>query len=108
MSNRTTKYAMKPIAEARAYAIIQSPVVTEKATMGSSQGKVTFRVAGDARKPEIKQAVEKLFNVKVVAVNTTTLKGKTKFFRGTNGTRSDVKKAIVTLAEGQTIDVANA
>lgn len=108
MSNRTTKYKMKPISEERAYAIIRSPIITEKATTGSSQGKVTFRVATDARKPEIKQAVEKLFNVKVVAVNTTTTKGKTKFFRGTNGTRSDIKKAVVTLAEGQTLDVANA
>lgn len=108
MSNRTTKYKIKPISDERAYTIIKSPVITEKATMGSEQGKVTFKVSLDASKTEIKQAVERLFNVKVNGVNTTLLKGKAKFFRGNFGKRSDVKKAIVTLAEGQTIDVANA
>lgn len=108
MSNRTTKYKIKKITDERAYAIIKSPVVTEKATTGSQHGKVTFRVAPCATKGEIKQAVERLFDVKVTAVNTTTTKGKSKFFRNTFGTRSDVKKAIVTLAEGQTLDVANA
>ena len=108
MSNRTTKYKVKPISAERAYAVIKAPVITEKATMGSEQGKVTFRVAIDASKAEIKQAVEKLFDVKVTAVNTSILKGKVKRFRNTLGKRSDVKKAVVTLAEGQTLDVANA
>lgn len=108
MSNRTAKYTKKPISSERAYAIIKSPVVTEKATMGSEQGKITFRVSIDASKAEIKQAVEKLFEVKVTAVNTSILKGKVKRFKNTIGKRSDVKKAIITLAEGQTLDVANA
>ena len=108
MSNRTTKYQAKKISDERAYAIIKSPVVTEKATSGSQEGKVTFRVSDCATKGEIKQAVEKLFEVKVTAVNTTILKGKTKRFKNSLGRRSDVKKAIVTLAEGQTLDVANA
>ena len=109
MSNRTMKYQLKkPISEERAYNIIKAPVVTEKATMGSEQGKVTFKVANDASKAEIKSAVEKIFNVKVTAVNTSILKGKVKRFKNTIGKRSDIKKAIVTLAEGQTLDVVNA
>jgi large subunit ribosomal protein L23 len=108
MSNRTAKYNKKPISTERAYTIIKSPVVTEKATMGSQEGKVTFRVSIDASKSEIKQAVEKLFEVKVAAVNTSILKGKVKRFKNTMGKRSDVKKAIVTLVEGQTLDVASA
>jgi large subunit ribosomal protein L23 len=108
MSNRTTKYQIKPISAERAYSIIKTPLITEKATTGSSQGKVTFSVAIDANKAEIKQAVEKLFEVKVEAVNTSILKGKVKRFRNTIGKRSDVKKAIVTLADGQTLDVASA
>lgn len=109
MSNRTTKYQLKkPISSERAYAIIKSPMVTEKATMGSQEGKVTFSVAIDASKAEIKSAVEQIFEVKVTAVNTSVLKGKVKRFKNTIGKRSDVKKAIVTLAEGQTLDVASA
>ena len=108
MSNRTAKYNIKKITDERAYAIIKSPVITEKATMGSQEGKVTFRVSIDASKPEIKQAIERLFEVKVTDVNTSILKGKVKRFRNTMGKRSDVKKAVVTLAEGQTLDVANA
>jgi len=109
MSNRTTKYQLKkPVSAERAYAIIKAPIVTEKATMGSEQGKVTFRVAIDASKAEIKSAIEQIFEVKVTAVNTSILKGKVKRFKNTIGKRSDVKKAIVTLAEGQTLDVANA
>lgn len=108
MSTRTTKYKLKAITAERAYQIIKSPLITEKATMGSQEGKVSFRVSPCAKKGEIKQAVEKLFDVKVTAVNTSTTKGKTKRFRNTIGKRSDVKKAIVTLAEGQTLDVANA
>jgi len=87
------------------YSVIVSPVITEKATNGSQYNQVTFRVHKDATKPVIKTAVEKLFNVKVTAVNTHNRQGKTKVFRGRRGTRSDVKFAVVTLAEGSKIDV---
>jgi large subunit ribosomal protein L23 len=93
------------INQERMYDIIRAPVITEKATMGSEHNQVTFKVPLDASKPEIKQAVEGVFNVKVKAVNTLIQKGKVKRFRGTIGKRSDVKKAVVTLAEGQSIDV---
>ena len=86
------------------YNVIQAPHVTEKATLGSEHGQVTFRVAIDATKPQIKEAVEVLFDVKVKAVNTLIQKGKTKRFRGIKGKRADMKKAIVTLEDGQTID----
>ncbi len=89
----------------RHYDVIVSPVITEKATNLSDQNKVVFRVAPDATKPQIKEAVERLFDVKVTAVNTVVTKGKEKFFRGRKGRRADVKKAIVTLAEGDAIDV---
>ena len=89
----------------RHYDVITAPIITEKATMGSEQGQVTFRVPLDATKPEIKAAVEALFKVEVKAVNTLIHKGKTKRFKGMPGRRSDVKKAIVTLAPGQSIDV---
>ena len=91
---------------ARHYDTIVSPVITEKATMLSEQNKVVFRVAKDATKPQIAEAIENLFKVSVVKVNTLNVKGKTKRFRGREGRRSDVKKAIVTLAEGQSIDIA--
>jgi large subunit ribosomal protein L23 len=87
------------------YNIIRSPLITEKATMLSEKSQVVFRVAIDATKPEIKAAVEGLFGVKVVAVNTLVQKGKTKRFKGRPGVRTDVKKAFVKLAEGQTIDL---
>ncbi|MCW5732335.1 MAG: 50S ribosomal protein L23 [Alphaproteobacteria bacterium] len=87
------------------YDIILGPVITEKSTRISEHNQVAFRVQLDATKPEIKKAVEGLFNVKVTAVNTLRVKGKTKRFRGIEGRRSDWKKAMVTLAEGQTIDV---
>lgn len=87
------------------YEIIRVPHVTEKTTMGSEHGQVTFKVPLAATKPQIKEAVETLFGVKVRRVNTSIVKGKTKFFRGNWGTRSDVKKAIVTLEDGQMIDV---
>ena len=90
---------------ARHYDAILSPVITEKATMLSEQNKVVFRVAKDATKPQIAEAVENLFKVTVVKVNTLNVKGKTKRFRGREGKRSDVKKAIITLAEGQSIDI---
>ena len=89
----------------RHYDVIVSPVITEKATALSEQNKVVFKVRSDATKPQIKEAVEKLFDVKVKSVNTLVTKGKVKMFRGQRGQRSDVKKAVVTLQEGQTIDV---
>ncbi|KMO37130.1 50S ribosomal protein L23 [Methylobacterium variabile] len=92
-------------ADPRHYDVIVSPVITEKATNLSELNKVVFRVAPKATKPQIKEAVEKLFEVKVKSVNTLVTKGKSKIFRGQRGQRSDVKKAIVTLEEGQTIDV---
>ena len=92
-------------ADPRHYDVIVSPVITEKATNLSELNKVVFRVAPKATKPQIKEAVEKLFEVKVKSVNTLVTKGKAKMFRGQRGPRSDVTKAIVTLEEGQTIDV---
>ena len=89
----------------RHYDIIVAPVVTEKATVASEHNKVVFKVSHDASKEEIAAAVEELFKVTVTKVNTLVTKGKTKRFRGIMGRRSDVKKAIVTLAEGQSIDV---
>ena len=92
-------------ADPRHYDIVVSPVITEKATNLTEQNKVVFRVAPKATKPQIKEAVEKLFDVKVKSVNTLVRKGKTKVFRGTFGSQSDVKRAIVTLEEGHRIDV---
>ena len=92
-------------AKAELYDVIRKPIVTEKATMASEHGAVVFEVAVDATKPVIKEAVETLFGVKVKAVNTTVTKGKVKRFRGVLGKRPDVKKAYVTLEEGNTIDV---
>ena len=94
------------MSDLRHYDVIVSPAITEKSTMASEQNQVVFNVARKASKPEIKAAVEALFGVKVMAVNTLLRKGKMKRFRGTVGRQSDVKKAIVTLAEGQSIDVA--
>ncbi len=93
------------LSKERMYDIVRSPVITEKATMGSEHNQVTFRVPLTASKPEIKAAVEGLFGVKVKAVNTLRQVGKEKRFKGMLGKRSDFKKAMVTLAEGQTIDV---
>ena len=87
------------------YDVIRKPIITEKSTMASESGAVVFEVAIDANKPQIKEAVEGLFGVKVKAVNTTITKGKQKRFRGQLGKRKDVKKAYVTLEEGNTIDV---
>ncbi|WP_158916838.1 50S ribosomal protein L23 [Caulobacter sp. S45] len=92
-------------ATARHYDVIVAPHITEKATVLSEQNKVVFKVAHDATKDEIAAAVEELFKVNVLKVNTIVTKGKSKRFRGILGKRSDVKKAIVTLAEGQSIDV---
>lgn len=88
------------------YDIILAPVVTEKSTLASENSQVVFDVAIDASKPEIKTAIEELFSVKVKAVNTQVRKGKVKRFRGVTGRRKDVKKAVVTLEDGQTIDIS--
>jgi large subunit ribosomal protein L23 len=94
-----------PAIDTRHYDVIVAPHITEKATLLSEHNAVVFRVASDATKPQIKAAVEALFDVKVTRVNTLTVKGKTKRWKGRPYTRSDVKKAVVTLAEGQTIDI---
>ena len=88
------------------YEVIRKPIITEKATMASESGAVVFEVAMSANKPQIKEAIESLFGVKVKAVNTTITRGKIKKFRGRPGRRRDVKKAYVTLQEGNTIDVS--
>lgn len=93
------------MADLKHYDTILAPVITEKATVLSDQNKVVFKVPLAATKDQVKAAIEALFKVKVVSVNTIRVKGKTKMFRGTPGKRSDVKKAIVTLAPGQSIDV---
>ena len=92
-------------ANAQQYDVIRKPIITEKTTMASEHGAVVFEVAIDSNKPQIKDAVEALFGVKVKAVNTTITKGKVKRFKGGLGRRKDVKKAYVTLEEGNTIDV---
>jgi len=94
------------MATARHYDTILAPVITEKATVLTELNKVVFQVAKDATKDEIAAAVEELFKVRVIKVNTLITKGKTKRFRGILGQRSDVKKAIVTLQAGQTIDIS--
>jgi large subunit ribosomal protein L23 len=88
------------------YDIIRSPVVTEKSTLASEHGQIVFDVAVDATKSDIKAAVEGLFSVKVKAVNTLVRKGKQKRFRNVLGVRNDTKKAIVTLVDGQSIDIS--
>ncbi len=97
--------ASKIAQDARHYDVIVAPVITEKATIASEENKVVFKVAKTATKVEIKAAVERLFDVKVEAVNTLLRKGKKKVFKGTRGVQSDVKRAVVTLAEGHKIDV---
>jgi large subunit ribosomal protein L23 len=102
--NRYSPVKFQPSKE-RIFELIRRPLVTEKTTLMSEHNQVTFEVPLDANKHEIKTAVQKLFKVKVTAVNTLRQKGKTKRFRGQPGRRSDYKKAVVTLAEGDTIDV---
>jgi large subunit ribosomal protein L23 len=104
-----TKFLMKNVhvSEERLYQLITSPVLTEKSNAGNEQNKLTFNVALDASKPEIKKAIEELFKVKVSAVNTLRVKGKLKRFKGIWGQRKDRKKAIVTLAEGSSIDIGS-
>ncbi len=96
---------MRRVSKERMYEIIRAPVVTEKATLLSEFNQVTFRVPLDATKPEIRAAIEDLFKVKVSAVNTLRQRGKMKMFRNQLGKRVDTKKAIVTLAEGHSIDI---
>jgi large subunit ribosomal protein L23 len=105
MSEAAVKPRRPVVSRERMYQVILSPVVTEKATALGEKNQVTFKVTIDATKPEIRAAVEALFGVKVLAVNTVLTKGKTKRFRGRPGQRSDVKKAMVRLAEGQSIDL---
>ena len=105
MSIRARKPKKVTLSRAAAYDTILRPIITEKATQASENGQVTFAVPLSATKPEIKAAVEMLFDVNVTAVNTILLKGKSKMFKGRPGRRSDMKKAMVTLAEGQNIDL---
>jgi large subunit ribosomal protein L23 len=93
------------IKDVRHYETIVSPVITEKATIASENNQFVFKVARNATKPQIKAAIEQLFDVKVTAVNTLLRKGKTKAFRGVRGRQQDVKKAVVTLADGYRIDM---
>ncbi|WP_166039513.1 50S ribosomal protein L23 [Sphingosinicella sp. YJ22] len=102
MAKKPTKQAAVDINH---YDVVLAPHITEKATLLSEQNAVVFKVAGGASKPQIKAAVEALFNVNVTGVNTITQKGKTKRWKGTPYRRSDFKKAVVTLAEGQSIDI---
>jgi len=99
--------AKKPavMSRARMYEVIRAPLVTEKSTHQSEHSQISFKVSLDATKPEIKQAVEGLFKVKVKAVNTLRVEGKNKMFRGMRGRRSDWKKAIISLVEGEKIDL---
>ena len=105
MSIRARKRVNTVVSKAAAYDKILRPIITEKATMANENGQVTFAVPVTATKPEIKTAIEMLFDVEVKAVNTILLKGKKKMWKGRPGRRSDMKKAMVTLAEGQTIDL---
>jgi large subunit ribosomal protein L23 len=105
MSIRARKAGNVTISKAAAYDTILRPIITEKATLANENGQLTFAVPVTATKPEIKAAVEMLFDVEVKAVNTILLKGKTKMWKGRPGRRSDMKKAMVTLVEGHTIDL---
>jgi large subunit ribosomal protein L23 len=102
---KKTKKSAPSYPKEELFGVILSPVITEKATRGLEHNQVTFRVRTDATKPLIKAAIEDLFKVKVTGINTINVLGKTKRFRNNLGQRSDYKKAIVTLAEGQSIDV---
>ena len=99
--------AKKQTVDARHYDVILAPHITEKSTLASEQNAVVFKVAKDATKPQIKEAIEAIYDKKVVAVNTLIQKGKTKRWKGKAYQRSDVKKAIVTLAEGEMIDITS-
>jgi large subunit ribosomal protein L23 len=99
--------AKKQTVDARHYDVIIAPHITEKSTLASEHNAVVFKVAKDATKPQIKEAIEAIYDKKVVAVNTLVQKGKTKRWKGKAYQRSDVKKAIVTLAEGEMIDITS-
>ena len=99
--------AKKQTVDARHYDVIIAPHITEKSTLASEQNAVVFKVANTATKPQIKEAIEAIYDKKVVSVNTLIMKGKTKRWKGKPYTRSDVKKAIVTLAEGEMIDITS-
>ncbi|WP_285712875.1 50S ribosomal protein L23 [Erythrobacter oryzae] len=99
--------AKKGTVDARHYDVIIAPHITEKSTLASEANAVVFKVAGNATKPQIKEAIEAIYDKKVVAVNTLIQKGKTKRWKGKAYQRSDVKKAIVTLAEGEMIDITS-
>ena len=99
--------AKKEAVDARHYDVILAPHITEKSTMASESNGVVFKVANDATKPQIKEAIEALFEVKVTGVNTIVTKGKSKRWKGKPYKRTDFKKAIVTLAEGDSIDVTS-
>ena len=99
--------AKKQSVDARHYDVILAPHITEKSTLASEHNAVVFKVAGSATKPQIKEAIEAIYDKKVVAVNTLVVKGKTKRWKGKAYQRSDVKKAIVTLAEGEMIDITS-
>jgi large subunit ribosomal protein L23 len=99
--------AKKQTVDARHYDVIIAPHITEKSTLASEQNAVVFKVARDATKPQIKEAIEAIYDKKVVSVNTLIAKGKTKRWKGKAYQRSDVKKAIVTLAEGEMIDITS-
>lgn len=99
--------AKKATVDARHYDVIIAPHITEKSTLASEQNAVVFKVAQDATKPQIKEAIEAIYDKKVVAVNTLVMKGKTKRWKGKPYKRTDVKKAIVTLAEGEMIDITS-
>ena len=102
---RVIPHAVPKVSAERLYDLVRSPVITEKATIASEQNKFVFKVRIDATKHQIKAAIERLFDVKVEAVNTLVRKGKKKVFKGMRGVRSDIKSAVVTLADGQKIDV---
>jgi large subunit ribosomal protein L23 len=99
--------AKKQTVDARHYDVIIAPHITEKSTLASENNAVVFKVANSATKPQIKEAIEAIYDKKVVAVNTLVQKGKTKRWKGKAYQRSDVKKAIVTLAEGEMIDISS-
>lgn len=99
--------AKKQTVDARHYDVILAPHITEKSTLASEQNAVVFKVARDATKPQIKEAIEAIYDKKVVAVNTLVVKGKTRRWKGKAYQRTDVKKAIVTLAEGEMIDITS-
>lgn len=100
------KYKMKPLAEENLYDVLVAPIVTEKSSAGMAYNQYTFKVLKNSTKHQVKQAVEHIFGVTVLSVNTILMKGKTKRFKGRLGMRSDWKKAIVTLKQGQTIDTS--